>query len=178
MLSALAVIARVPTLLRLVMSLVVKLNGSTRGLKEERRRDAIAQSLQVSPAASALTGKVVKSERITPGEPVRRVFFALGKDDPEASPELVAEAERQLGLRDDRVRWLASGAHHPHIESARDPEGTLRNRYELTRLIDEALDEVSPSRARSFDFADTELAPSSSPTSSDGRPAHAPVASA
>src|SRR5262249_15630584 len=101
-----------------------------------------------------------KRERITPGEPVKRVFFALGAGDPEASPALVVEAERQLGLRDDRVRWLASGAHHPHIDNAREPEGARRNPYQAATTADEALEEISPARDQPPELAETEMAPS------------------
>jgi hypothetical protein len=78
-------------------------------------------------------------------------------NDPEATPAICERACQLLGIRPERFRWLASGSHCPHIESLANPEGTLRNRHELVLLVDEALDEINPSRQTSTEFAETEL---------------------
>ena len=98
------------------------------------------------------------------GEGLVRSYFVLGLNDPESNPAVCERAFRTLHIRPERVRWLASGYHYPHLDNLDDPAGTARNRHELVMLVDEALNEVSPGRAHSTDLAKTEtLATVSSP---------------
>ena len=91
------------------------------------------------------------------GEGLVRTHFAVGLNDPEASPAACETAFRILRIRPERVRWMASGYHYPHIDNVEDPAGTARNRHELVMLVDEALNEVDPLRTHSTDLAATEL---------------------
>jgi serine/threonine protein kinase len=152
----LAVVLRIPGAYRAFFRARVALDRNVDGLTPARRRAMVDEAVHLPPAthlqlAVALAGAV--PARI---EPLRRTYFALGVNDPEATPADCERACHLLGVRPERFRWLASGNHCPHIESVVSPEGTLRNRHEIVLLVDEALDEVSTSRHPATELAVTE----------------------
>jgi serine/threonine protein kinase len=125
-------------------------------LTPERRELMFEQATRLAPATHMQLGAAVTEAVPARLEPLLRTYFALGKNDVEATPEACERACRILGIRPERFRWFASGGHCPHIENWAHPEGTLRNLRELEQLVDEALGDVSPARRGSTEFAETE----------------------
>lgn len=167
LLTLMALVALVPGAYRALMKLLDAIDGSTKDLTAARRRALLDESVHLPPALHA---RLVKSLLYAVPEgvqPLRRMFFAFGSTDEQATPEVVERVCGLLRVRPERFRWLASGAHFPHLESVTNPEGTLRNRHELVLLVDEARDEVSPERRESTEFAATEPASGEAPPAVD-----------
>jgi hypothetical protein len=147
-----------PAFYRALISFVAR-NSATAAQMSEPLRDALVLQAQRLPLRTQLRlGAAMARLDVPKAQGLRRTYFALGATDREATPELCEQACRSLGIRRHMLRWLATGGHNPHLESAKDPEGTVRNRHELVLLVDEALDEVSTSRHASPELAVTELA--------------------
>ncbi len=153
----LTLVFRIPGTYRAFFRARAEGNASAQELTVERRAAMLAQATQIPPATHMRMALATSSAVPTRLEPLRRTYFALGVNDPEATPAICERACQLLGIRPERFRWLASGSHCPHIESVANPEGTLRNRHELVLLVDEALDDVDPSRQTSTEFAETQL---------------------
>jgi hypothetical protein len=147
-----------PAFYRALISFVAR-NSATAAHMSEPLRDALVLQAQRLPLRTQIRlGAAMARLDLPKTQGLRRTYFALGATDREATPELCEEACRSLGIRRHMLRWFATGGHNPHLESAKDPEGTARNRHELVLLVDEALDEVSTSRHASPELAVTELA--------------------
>jgi serine/threonine protein kinase len=154
---ALSLLLRVPGAYWATFTAWTGLGHKAKVFTPARRRAMTEQALQLPLATHIRLGEATTCAVPSRVEPLRRTYFALGVNDPETRADDCDRACRLLGIRPERLRWLASGGHCPHIESLSNPEGTLRNRHELVQLVDEALDEVSPARRGSTEFAETEL---------------------
>jgi hypothetical protein len=156
LLALMAVVVLVPGVYRALVRLLEARGGATRDLTPAHRRASIDQVVRLPPATQVRLVRALLYAVPEGLQPLRRMFFAFGSTDPQASPEVCNRACSLLGIRPERFRWLASGSHYPHMESLTNPEGTLRNRHELVLLVDEALAEVSPEPRESTEFARTQ----------------------
>jgi Alpha/beta hydrolase family len=163
LLTLVALVAPLPGVYRALIRLLDAVGGTTRDLTPARRRALVEQAVQIAPVAHLRLVKALLYAVPSGVQPLRRMYFAFGATDVQATPEVVDRVCGLLRIRPDRFRWLASGTHYPHLESVTSPEGTLRNRHELVLLVDEARDEVSPERRESTEFAATVPASSERP---------------
>jgi hypothetical protein len=158
-----ALVALVPGCYRALIRLLDAIGRATADLTPARRRALVDEAVRLPPMVH---GRLVKTllYAVPPGvQPMRRMFFAFGSTDMQATPAVVERVCGLLRIRPERFRWLASGSHFPHLESVTNPEGTLRNRHELVLLVDEARDDVSAERRESTEFAATLPASSERP---------------
>ncbi len=157
LLHLLAIVLRIPGAYRAFFWVRVVLNPNAAELTLARKRLVLEQAMQLPARAHMQMAIAMKHAVRARMEPLRRTYFVLGANDPEATPEVCTRACQILGVRPERFRWLATGAHSPHLESRTNPEWTHRNRHELVLLVDEALDDVDPSRQIATEFAETQL---------------------
>lgn len=67
----------------------------------------------------------------------QRATIVAGVDDPWLQNEdALLGAAADLGLEPAQIHRLASGGHHPHLESVSHPEWTARNVNQLLRVIE------------------------------------------
>jgi hypothetical protein len=165
---ALALIFLLPGAYRATFKAWCEMAPGAKVLTRQRRRAMYMQAIQLPPATHVRLGEATATAVPERMEPLRRTWFALGVNDPETTPDDCARACRALGIRPERFRWFASGAHCPHIETSRNPEGTFRNRHELVLLVDEALDDVSPMRTHLTEFAETQASTGPTTGQTDG----------
>jgi hypothetical protein len=156
-LRSIQLVARTRGIYETILGWLFRPNFQTMLLGPARRAEMLAEAKRLPVATHVAIGIATEHFDPPPAEGLVRTYFAIGVNDPEATPEACERAFRILRVRPERARWMASGYHYPHLDNVDDPAGTARNRYELVMLVDEALNEVDPLRTHSTDLAATEL---------------------
>jgi hypothetical protein len=69
----------------------------------------------------------------------RRAALIACVDDPWLDQAVLARAIADVGLEPAQVHHMASGGHHPHLETAAHPEWSARNHADIVHIIDSML---------------------------------------
>ncbi len=91
-LAVMALLFRIPALYRGYFALRVRLRNAVRELTPERRRLMLAQALQLPSDTHIQMARALMYAVLPRMEPLRRAYFVLGANDPEATPEVCERA--------------------------------------------------------------------------------------
>jgi pimeloyl-ACP methyl ester carboxylesterase len=132
-------VGRLAPIRRLLLERLARDAPSVQELTDEIRRQMADEAIAMPGSAFAKTFEAVLDTPRFEGGPHHRLLLLIGDNDPLVSDPALEAAVRDLGTTPVQLVRLATGGHHPHLESAAHPEWTARNVAEIVYLVSQML---------------------------------------
>ena len=132
-------VGRFAPIRRMLLERLARDAPSVRELTADVRRQMADEALAIPGTAFAETFQAVLDTPRFERGPHHRLLLLIGDNDPLVSEPALEAAVRDLGTTPVQLVRLATGGHHPHLESAAHPEWTARNVAEIVYLVSQML---------------------------------------
>ncbi len=160
-----AVLCRFPRLFRLMGRIASRFDPTAGGVVREEYDRMLAENQRIDPPVLARVFAAFADAPLRIGRQQGVALIACVDDPWMRNEKALLKAADDIGLERAQIQRMASGAHFPHLESAKHPEWTARNVDQLVRVIESMLVTASASldgpRPRAGGLSMTDTAPAS-----------------